>query len=457
MTRAVVLKELWEGIYGYKFLLSFLLALLVIPSSIYVGMERFKQERAEYNTATQEAREAVLRQSPKGPHAAAHFGVAISKPPTPMLALSSGIHEILGVRAQIDPHTTPQLGGSQYNRTPVLLLFGKLDYVIVIQVIFGLFALILAADIISGEKEDGTLKLMLSNPVSRIQLMLGKLLGGVLVLLIPVLSATTLGLLLFATFGVSLTAQQWWGVILIVALSILYLLMMFMLGACVSALTTRRVTSLVTLLMVWVVMIFVLPRVGTSVAQRVHPIPSPQDVDKQIRAIRETGGTKAQEYVKAFLAASPQQEASKLPENVSIESRRLMDEYVEKEEAKVRETVKFAQDRQVRLASGLARLSPSTAYLLAATEIAGTGINRHNRFLRHLDEYRRVFRGHFDALEDKGISKVSRFDDVPQFSYQEEAMTETLGRTLLDTATMVLLGLLLLGTTHGAFVRYDVR
>ena len=46
-------------------------------------------------------------------------------------------------------------------------LFGNLDYLFVVQFLFSLFGLLLSFDAVTREKEAGTLRSILANPVSR--------------------------------------------------------------------------------------------------------------------------------------------------------------------------------------------------------------------------------------------------------------------------------------------------
>lgn len=457
MLRAVVWKELLDGIYGYKFVLTLILAFLVIPFSLYIGAQKYEQELAEYQQAVRDNLEAFRSQTPKAPHFAAHFGMTVNKPPAPLAALSSGVHDILGITTRIDPHRTPQLSGSAYARTPILMLFGTLNFAFVIQVIFSLVALLLASDLIAGEKEDGTLKLTLAHSVSRSAVLLSKLAGGLLVLLIPVLLATVAGLLFFTPpMGIDLNADEWLRVALILLLSLLYLAMMFMLGGLVSTLTHRRITSMVTLLVIWVFLIFIVPRAGASLAQQLYEIPSAQEVDRQIDEVSKEEFEKMVQRRDEILNAHPEYEGKLSPE-LSVELRRGMDESVEQREGRVQQEVELAKAQQVRRAIALARLSPSTAYVLATTELSGTGVTRHQRFLRYLDDYRRTFSGYFDDMERRDVAEVESFDQVPLFSYREEGVRQILPRTLIDLGLMLSLILLLVAISHFSFLRYDVR
>ncbi len=451
-------KEVLEGIYGYRFVLSLVLAVLVIPFSLYLGAQRYKLEASEYRQSTERAWNEVRNQSPKPPHSAAHTGVSIWKPPTPMVAFSSGALNVLGVSTQVDPHLTPRLTGSMSERTPLLSLFGKLDYAFVILVIFGLFAFVLSFDLVSGEREDGTLKLILSNSVPRSQVILGKALGGSVALIVPVALATLLSLLFFTPLGnVELTNSQWLQVVGVLVLSALYLEMMFLIGLLVSCLTRRRISSMIVLLIVWVFLVFIIPRSATSVAQFLQTTPSSEEVAVRLREARTEGMAKYQRVLDEWGVQNPGLTFRDVPPSVQVAARRTMDEWNETQEFLIRQSVDAALLRQVTLATNLARLSPSTSYLLSVTRLTGTGVARHQRFLRHLNEYRRRFADHFDRMEDADVTRVEDFEDVPRFDYVEQPLREVLPAVLADVAVMAVMSLLVFAAAFAAFVRYDVR
>ncbi len=458
MLRPIVVKELIEGIFGYRFMLSFILALAVIPASVYLGVERYKTEAEQYVEASRQALEEVQTQSPKPPHAAAHVGISIWKPPTPLMALSVGAQDVLGVRTRIDPHVTPQLTGGTSERTPLLTLFGKFDYASVIQVIFGLFAFVLSFDLIAGEREDGTLKLVLANRLARSVLLLGKTIGGSLILILPVALATLVGLLfLTPLWGVSLSGDQWLQVAGVIALSFLFLIMMFLGGLLVSSLARTRIASIIALLFVWVILIFIIPRTATSMAQKIQPIPSAEEVAQRLQEVRNEEHEKSQERVEAWLGEHPGSTPKDMPQEVVVANRRLMDEGVEKQESLIQQSVDAALARQVELATNLARVSPATSYLLSVTRLTGTGVDRHSRFLRYLNEYRHRFRDFFDQIESTGATVMDDFADVPQFTYQEERTTRMIASALVDGGIMVFVSLVLFAASYWAFIRYDVR
>ena len=73
-----------------------------------------------------------------------------------------------------------QQAQKQGSDNPFLSIFLAVDVIFVFKIVLSALAILFAYNTISGEREDGTLKLVLSNPVPRDALVLGKYLGGML-------------------------------------------------------------------------------------------------------------------------------------------------------------------------------------------------------------------------------------------------------------------------------------
>jgi len=79
-----------------------------------------------------------------------------------------------------------------------------------VQIAMSLLALLFMFRSICGERESGTLKLMMANAVPRDIVLLGKWVGGYLGLILPFLLAAGIGILaLNLTPLVSLKAEHW--------------------------------------------------------------------------------------------------------------------------------------------------------------------------------------------------------------------------------------------------------
>lgn len=304
--KAIFAKELLEAIYGYKFLLVLIASIALVPPALYSGAAAYREELRQHEQAMRESELTFRNQEPKPPHSAAHFGRLVSKPPAPLMLLASGVHNALGVSAQIDPHYTPRLTGSRYDSTPMLSIFGQFDFAFLIQVIFSLLALVYSFNLISGEKAEGTLKLIFSNAVSRKDFILGKVAAGLVVLLVPMAVAILIGLVLIAPiFDLSLDSGWLFRAGLIFLVSALYIAMIFLMGIFVSTRTVHAMSSFIALLLIWAGLNFVVPKIAAFVAQSIYRIPSVQEIEMQTAAIRREESEKMVKSFETYRASNP--------------------------------------------------------------------------------------------------------------------------------------------------------
>ena len=147
--------------------------------------------------------------------------------------------------------------------------------------VLSLFAVLFAFDAVSGEKESGTLRLVFSNPVPRATFILGKMAGTSLGLILPLAIPLLLGSALLPLMGVPMAPEHWLRLGLVLAAACLYLGGCVGASVCASALTRRPTTTVVVLLVAWILAVLVWPRVSLLAAARTVPAPSLDSIVSQ--------------------------------------------------------------------------------------------------------------------------------------------------------------------------------
>lgn len=138
-----------------------------------------------------------------------------------------------------------------------------------------LIALMLAFDAIVGESERGTLLLLLTYPIRRWQIIIGKFLGHLTILAIAILLGYGVVALYFAIGGVG-TAQEWLGYLLMMGSSLLLGAVFIALGYLVSVIVQQRATATGISLALWlfIVVFYDLILLGVLLADKSHVIQS---------------------------------------------------------------------------------------------------------------------------------------------------------------------------------------
>jgi len=198
MFGTIVRKEILENISGLKFHAVMLFSSLLIIFSVYTGIEGYQVRLKEYNIAVRHHEEA-LKNHPSW-IVLAGMGYNIDKPPVPVSVVAEGLEGVLGRTAKINNNSPVKLEESKYSDNPILAIFGSFDLMFVVRAILSLFAILFSYDAISGERERGTLKLMLANSVPRHTIILGKAVGLFFCLAVPLTIPLLIGALIDNAF-----------------------------------------------------------------------------------------------------------------------------------------------------------------------------------------------------------------------------------------------------------------
>ena len=203
----------------------------------------------------------------------------VDRPVPPLSSLFQGLNNVTSNQIALQSAAPPELiQVTDIGATETL--FPTIDLGFCIGVVLSLAALLFSYDAITGEKESGSLKQMLSYPVSRAAILLGKWLAIFATLSIAAMLTLGYGVLLYKVLpgsSFSLTASDWETLGLILLTSLIFLSTFSLLGLFVSSLASKSATSLAILMLIWVIAVFVFPNVSPYIAVSVTPAPTYQD------------------------------------------------------------------------------------------------------------------------------------------------------------------------------------
>jgi ABC-type transport system involved in multi-copper enzyme maturation permease subunit len=359
-----------------------------------------------------------------------------------------------------------------------------LDLEFLFSVVLSLFAVMFAYDAVNGEKERGTLRLALSNPVSRSTFIVGKLLGTFLALFVPLLIPVMLGILLLPLMGVHLDGDELVRLLLILGIGFLFFATFLVLSVMVSASTRHSSYSFLIMMVIWIGCVLIIPRTAVLMSARWVEVPTVDFVEKQKREYASQLMTEDRSKMSAF-----KPDPSTPPQEMINEFSKFMAGLASERDAKISEfNARLNEDRsnrqrdQQRLAMNLARLSPATSMSLAMTNLAGTSIAMKDRFIDQANEYQSIYR---TFMQDKnpgsinmgggvvmrvavnqGGSNVSvggaeetkiNPSELPVFEYRDVSLTDVSTAALPDVAILTGYALAFFAGAFFLFLRFDVR
>ena len=273
----------------------------------------------------------------------------------------------------------------------------KIDWVF-IGILMSFFAILFTFDAIAGERSRGTLSLIMSNTISRGQVLLGKYIGAFFTLMVPLLIGILMNLLFILLSGnIPFASEDWLRILGMVAVFALHLSIFIFLGLFFSSRVSNPITSLVWLLLTWVCLTFVFPSLLGTFVGNLNPILSVDEVSMQ----KEAQLGQLRDEFRPQGGASPYnglgETASKLSKAASVENpeaTRLWATYFTRE---IETKTRFAdgqidsQFRQVQLARDLTQISPIATFQYAMEGLANTGIVSYMNFVKQARRYRQTF------------------------------------------------------------------
>ena len=363
---------------------------------------------------------------------------------------------------------------SRYNDEPLFAVFRFLDLEFLFAVILSLFAIVYGYNMINGEKESGTLRLVFASLLSKDQFILGKLCGALLAAAFPLIVPFLLGALLLIILGVPLSAAGWIKLALVIFCGLLLFSMFLTLSIFISALTRNSAAAFLYLLVIWIFSVLIIPRTAVLIAGRTADVPSIDETASQKYRLRIQLFTEQMKKLRDFKAENTS-DVQKMAEEFQKFMALQTEERSKKQDSfnrKLNEERRNKQIVQEKLALNLARISPVSVFSLAALNLAGTSINLKQAYSRSADAYQQQYaaflRSKLDGnLPEAGMvmrtinnnADVNPIDphELPQFEYHEPPAGSTIQAAAADMAVLLVLNLLFFIGAVYAFIRYDVR
>ena len=454
-------RELYDNLNSLRFALATALLLALMLTNAVVHLREHPERIQEYRTSVTDywnvltSRTILLELAQEGPGflykqpSSLRFCAEGGEAFLPNVVEAGSPHQYLanlrGVWQLEYPAATPNLKNVRPDVT-------KVDWVFVIGTILSLITLLFTFDSISGERERGTLRLMLTNPTPRHIVLIGKFLGVLTSIFIPFTLAVLINLFAISTSSdVHLGAELWWRLCIIFSIALLYTSLFIALGLLVSARVQQSAVSLVILLLTWVTFVVFTPGTLASIASGFSPAPMTSDEFWE-------RGSQLQEKLWDKYYAQGENPLSK-SEFVTKDAEgweRLNQEHL---------TQQITQVESVRAAT---RVSPAALVQHLLESFSGTGFNRHLQFLENARRYARQYRefvidtdradpdsphiiGVREGMSRKPVSpeSIPRFEDTLSLSRDFNAVA-------LDLLLLVMVVVVLMSGAYLAFVRVQV-
>ena len=439
-TQRSIARQVWAKAFKNQVVLGLLLGIgLLLAYAAVTGWVAFRQQNETGRTYQQQARQDWLSNPDKHPHRMAHYGHFVFRPKAPLSVFDFGMESFLGNTIFLEAHKQNSVNFSEAGFSTGLLRFGEISLAMVLQLLLPLLLFFLSFGTVATDRETGTLKLVMSQGVSWQQLLVGKSLGLIAIMLTlfaPVMVATSV--LWFSLLGGNISADQTIRLLLLMGTYFLYLSFFCVIAVLVSARSQTAKTALVSLIGLWLMLTLVLPRASQALGAYLYPAPSKTkflaDIQADVLKEGDSHNPNDRHYKglkDSLLTAYQVNSVEKLPINYSgfvmaegekISAHLYNDHF---------QRLLTIYDQQNRFSKAMAFLDPYLAIRNLSMALSGTDFASYADFQRQAEQYRYEMAQKLNELQIQLISnkKLSPTDkpyqigrkywqQVPDFTYQ---------------------------------------
>ncbi|QJB36394.1 DUF3526 domain-containing protein [Chitinophaga oryzae] len=275
-TILLIAGQTWKTILRNKasFWLTVLLGITLCVAT-WIGWQHYQtqqQQRLQYSKAV---REKWVSKPDKHPHRMAHYGYLVFRDKHPLSFFDFGIESFSGVSIFLEAHKQNTVNFSEAGFSNGTLRFGEMSVAMVLQLLVPLLIFFLGYNAIAGERESGTLKILLCQGVSWRQLMVGKALGIIAVSFTLFLPVIVLTIVLWAMLSQGqITADAALRLLLLLIAYAAYFAICAGITVLVSAVSRSSKGALTILLGSWIFFLVILPRLTQAAGANIYPAPS---------------------------------------------------------------------------------------------------------------------------------------------------------------------------------------
>ena len=263
-------KEFLNNIVSSGFIVGMVLCLVLIPYTVYTGIQSYENRLAQYETDVKSAEDVYLKSQ-----VYAQVNPLVVKPVSPLSIFSKGILDQTGSKVKLNRMGKPVFSSDviRLNENPYMGNFMSLDFITALTILLSLLGILFSYDMLSREKELGTLKLTLSHPVSRSTFFLGKI-TGVFLSLLPILVICFLIILIIIQFSpaIHFSASDYGRIAMLMLMSLVYFAFFVFLGGFISSRTKSSTLSIIVNLFIWCFLLFLLPNAASYLGKNLTKV-----------------------------------------------------------------------------------------------------------------------------------------------------------------------------------------
>ncbi len=481
----IIKKEIMKRIYDFRFIIFITTSIILAAFLSFLFSQRYKWEIQNINQINKQVHENMNLES-----------MYVILPPN-SFSFFDASEENFFKRIRLEPNIIFYSEPFKQNDQTFTIKHDQFDLMFIIIYVFSFFSIILVYDSIAGEKEKGVLKLIMSNSVSRIQYILGSILGNLFIILTALLIMLLICFLIVNLISpyIQFQSQDWMKILITTFSSCLFIGFIVLISLLGSVLFKKSSIALIFNLLIWMLIVVAIPIIINIISEYLRPIPSIRDLQSELRSaeIRKFESTgldgmkilnilknkklSSLEKKKCFLELQSETYKKNILaiEEYSITSAQILEDYINRLISQTEFSRKiglfcpplaFKYSVQAILPSGYERqkifIDSTKKYFLSFNEAITKLRNQHQQEAN-------LTQG-FTELTDNGIKyrlyniedisfKNVKFDKnkIPEFSMIVPSLNTLLNNAIPRWGSLLIYIIIIISLIYYIFVQYDVR
>ena len=375
---SVIRRVILEGMRNSQYLfLTALIVVLFVANGVVYSLG-YRQQMEDYRETVAE-NYRLLQPACGSLQDVALFEQTVRRPPSRAVFIADGGEQFLFNVVMLNAFgrwdTLRQ--NAVNDRSPIQQ---PIDWNFIIGTLTTLLAVLISYASISGEKQNGTLRQVLSNPLPRFKYVLAIYIGLMFCMCLTLLVGVTSNLLAINLLGGPAIDQEMVGIVAwALVFAVLTISFYLLTGLAVSSLTGNSTVSMVVLLVLWIFAVVIVPGIGKLAAEQIVIIPSDSEVNAEINA-----------RVSEVYESTPPETTGWTDDPFGPLGQKIMD-FREREFGtmqRIGDAYFDTQVSQAMLSQQISSVSPSGLLSYCLQDLCNTGIHGLRDFVDMAEEYR---------------------------------------------------------------------
>jgi ABC-2 type transport system permease protein len=373
-------------------------------------------------------------------------------PPAPLSALAIGQGDVYPNYIKVTARSLDALVSGDQIEHPLAVASGQFDVAFVVLFLYPLLIFATSFDLTASERDHGTLRMVLAQPVTLREVVTGKLIVRAITLLVPLL------LIPIATAALSSPIDRsfWLRAALWSIAIAVYGAIWHGIALVVNARGLNAPANALVLAGIWLLCAVIGPSsVNLLIAIR-YPMPSRVESAVQARAATQDATVQGSRQLGQFLQDHP------TSGNVGREGMRQFALLQAERDRRVADRLQAVEssfnaqlEKQRRLASWLSVLSPTMVAQGVLLDVAGTSTTRFDRFRLAAALFQQQWRAYFEPrVLDAATLTPAEYAAAPGFSYVDEPVGPVARRTAIPIMVMAIAAVVLIATGFRGYRGY---